>query len=175
MKNQNKYAFEKVIEIKRLSKKTVGGDKISFSALVVIGDRQGKVGIGLGKASSVLPAIKKANRLAEKNMIEVSIIRGTIPHKIKVKYGAAQVLLKPASAGTGIIAGGPIRAIVNAVGLKNIVSKMLGSRNKLSNVKATMQALKNLSSGRPRPKRNSDQAKSLPGKSKKENQNHGTK
>lgn len=140
----SKNAFEKVIEIKRLSKKTVGGDKISFSALVVIGDRQGKVGVGLGKAPSVLPAIKKANRKAEKNMVKVPIVKGTIPHQIKIKYGAAQVLLKPATAGTGIIAGGSIRAVVSAAGLTNIVSKMLGSRNKLSNVKATIQALKKL-------------------------------
>lgn len=135
---------ENVVEIKRLSKKTKGGNQISFSALVVVGDRKGKVGAALGKAPNVLPAIKKGARLAKKDMIRVPMINGTIPHQVEVSYGAAQVLIKPASQGTGVIAGGPVRVVVEAAGIKNVVSKILGSRSKISNVKATLKALQNL-------------------------------
>ena len=137
---------EKVVKISRISKKTKGGNKISFSALLVIGDKKSRVGVGLGKAPDVLSAIKKGVRLAKKNLISVPVDKGTIPHEILVKRGAAKVLLKPAPEGKGLIAGGPVRNVVEAAGIKNIVSKILGTRNKASNVYATIEALKQLRS-----------------------------
>jgi len=137
---------EKVVKISRLSKKTKGGNRISFSALVVLGDKKSRVGVGLGKAPDVLSAIKKGVRLAKKNLINVSIYKGTIAHEILIKRGAAKILLKPAPEGKGLIAGGPVRSVVEAAGIKNIVSKILGTRNKASNVYATIEALKQLRS-----------------------------
>lgn len=137
---------EKVIQINRVSKKTKGGNKIGFTALVVVGNKKGKAGVALGKANDVVSAIKKGVRLAKKNLIKVNIVRGTIPHRIESKFGAAKVMLKPAPVGTGIIAGGPVRAVVEVVGIVNIVSKILGSNNKINNVFATFEALKNLKS-----------------------------
>jgi len=135
---------EKVVKISRLSKKTKGGNRISFSALIVLGDKKSRVGVGLGKAPDVLSAIKKGIRKAKKNIINVSIDKGTIPHEILIKRGAAKILLKPAPQGRGLIAGGPVRSVVEAAGIKNIVSKILGTRNKASNVYATIEALKQL-------------------------------
>lgn len=135
---------EKVVQIKRVSKKTKGGNKISFSALVVVGDRKGKVGVGFAKAPSVVPAIQKAIRLAKKGLIEVPLIKTTIPHEVLAKFGAAKVLLKPAPSGTGIIAGGSVRVVVEAAGIQNIVAKILGSRSKAGNVWVTIKALKQL-------------------------------
>lgn len=135
---------EKVIEIKRVSQKTKGGSKLSFTALCVVGDRQGKVGVGLGKAADVNSAIRKGMRLAQKHQITVSLKGTTIPHEIFIKKGAAKVLLKPAPPGSGIIAGGPVRAVMKAVGVIDVVSKILGSKNKANNVYATMEALKKL-------------------------------
>jgi small subunit ribosomal protein S5 len=136
---------EKVVQVNRVSKKTKGGNKMRFAALVIVGNRSGKVGVGLGKSDDVSSAIIKASTFARKKLIEVPIVRDTIPHEISIKKGAAQILLKPAPAGTGIIAGGAVRAVVEAAGIKNISSKILGSDNKASNVYATFEALLNLS------------------------------
>jgi small subunit ribosomal protein S5 len=135
---------EKVIQINRISKKTRGGNKIGFSALVVVGDKKAKVGVGLGKANDVLSAIQKGIRLAKRKMIKVPVKGTTIPHRIESKWGAAKILLKPAPTGTGVIAGGAVRAVVEAAGIQNIVSKILGSNNKINNVYATFQALQKL-------------------------------
>lgn len=135
---------EKVVQVNRVSKKTKGGNKIGFSILVVVGDKKGRVGVGLGGAPDVSSAVKKAVVYARKHLITVPMNKTTIPHAIYVKLGAAKVLLKPAPAGTGVIAGGPVRAVVEAAGIRDIVSKALGTKNKASNVYATMEALKKL-------------------------------
>lgn len=135
---------EKVIQVNRVSKKTKGGNRIAFSVLMVVGDKKGRVGVGLGKALDVATAIKKGINRAKKYLITVPMKGTTIPYGIKVKLGAAEILLKPAPPGTGIIAGGPVRAVVEAAGIKDIVSKILGSDNKASNVYATIKALKEL-------------------------------
>jgi small subunit ribosomal protein S5 len=142
--NQEKQLFEKVISINRVAKVTKGGKKMSFSASIVVGDGNGKVGFALGKANEVSEAIKKGLSKAKKNMIEVSLIETTIPHEVIGKYGAGLVLLKPAAKGTGVIAGGPVRAICEAVGIKNILAKCIGSRNTINAIKATLVALKQL-------------------------------
>jgi small subunit ribosomal protein S5 len=134
----------KVVEITRVTRVVAGGKRMRFRALVVIGDRNGKVGIGVKKGADVADAVGKATANARKNLISVPIVEGTIPHLINIKYKAAKVLLKPAKPGAGIIAGGPIRAVLSLAGVKNITSKMLGSANKISNVRATFLALKNL-------------------------------
>ena len=142
--NQEKLE-EKVIQINRVSKKTKGGNKMRFAVLVIVGNRNGRVGVGLGKSADISSAIIKAAAYAKKRMIDVSITDdGTIPHSIRIKKGAAQVLLKPAPAGAGIIAGGAVRAVVEAAGIKNISSKILGSDNKANNVYATFEALTKL-------------------------------
>lgn len=135
---------EKVIQVNRVSKKTTGGNKIGFSVLVVVGDKKGKVGVGLGKAADVSSSVRKASSYAKKHMIIVPMIKTTIPHEIRLKVGAAKILLKPAPAGTGIRAGGAVRAVVEAAGIKDIVSKILGTDNKASNVYATFKALTKL-------------------------------
>jgi small subunit ribosomal protein S5 len=135
---------EKVVQVNRVSKKTKGGNKMRFAALVIVGNRNGRVGVGLGKSNDVSSAITKAAAYAKKRMIDVPITNGTIPHSMRVKEGAAEVLLKPAPQGTGIIAGGAVRAVVEAAGIKNISSKILGSDNKASNVHAAFEALKKL-------------------------------
>lgn len=136
--------FERVIQVNRVSKKTKGGDKRSLSILVVVGDLKGKVGVGLGKASDVQSAVRKATVYAKKHMITVSLKGTTIPHPVIVKNGAARVLLKPAPVGTGVIAGGAVRVVVEAAGIKDIVSKILGTKNKASNVYTTLEALSQL-------------------------------
>ncbi len=135
---------EKVVQVSRVSKKTKGGNKIGFSVLVVVGNQAGKVGVGLGKAPEVKSAIAKAINYAKKHLIEVPLKEGTIPHEIYIKRGAAKILLKPAYQGTGVIAGGAARAVVEAAGIKDILSKVLGTSNKASNVYATLEALKQL-------------------------------
>lgn len=135
---------EKIVQVNRVSKKTKGGNKIGFSVVVVVGDKKGRVGVGLGKAPDVSPAIKKGVLYARKHLVEVPIINGTIPHEVLFKKGAAQVLLKPAQSGTGVIAGGAVRAVVEACGIQNIVSKVLGTKNQASNVYATLEALRSL-------------------------------
>ena len=136
--------FERVVQVNRVSKKTKGGDKRSLSVLVVVGDRKGRVGVGLGKASEVQSAVRKATTYAKKHLIDVPLKQRTIPHSILAKYGAARVLLKPAPLGTGVIAGGAVRVVVEAAGIHDIVSKSLGTKNKASNVYATLQALSQL-------------------------------
>ena len=144
--NQNQEKLEeKVVQVNRVSKKTKGGNKMRFTALVIVGNKNGKVGVGLGKSTDVPSAIIKAATYAKKRMIDVPIADGTIPYSIRIKKGAAQVLLKPAPAGTGIIAGGAVRSVVEAAGIKNISSKILGSDNKINNVYATFEALQVLS------------------------------
>lgn len=135
---------EKVVQVNRVSKKTKGGNKIGFSVLVVVGDKKGKVGVGLGGAPDVSSAVRKAVVYARKHMIVVPMKKTTIPHVVFVKLGAARIMLKPAPAGTGVIAGGPVRAVVEAAGIRDIVSKVLGTSNKASNVYATIEALRQL-------------------------------
>lgn len=137
---------EKVIQVNRVSKKTAGGNKIGFSVLIVVGDKKGKVGVGLGKAADVSSAVRKGSAYARKHMISVPMVKTTIPHEIRIKMGAAKILLKPAPAGTGIRAGGAVRAVVEAAGIRDIVSKILGTDNKASNVYATFEALTKLKS-----------------------------
>ncbi|MEX0616231.1 MAG: 30S ribosomal protein S5 [Candidatus Woykebacteria bacterium] len=132
---------EKIVQVNRVSKKTKGGNKIGFSVLVVVGDKRGRVGVGLGKAPTVQAAIKKGVSYAKKHLIKVPMVETTIPHEIFVKKGAAKVFMRPASAGTGVIAGGAVRAVVEAAGIKDILSKVLGTSNQASNVYATIYAL----------------------------------
>lgn len=134
---------EKVIRISRVSKKTKGGNKMGFSALVVVGDRKGRVGIGLGKAKDVSGAIKKAVRRGKKTIIHVPLVDSrTLPHETTIKYGAARLLVRPAPAGTGVIAGGSVRAVLELSGVRDVVAKSLGTNNKMSNVVAAFNALK---------------------------------
>lgn len=142
--NKTNQFQETVIEVRRVSKKTKGGNRIRFTALVVVGDRKGKVGVGLGKAPAVVSAIRKAVEYAKKHMLEVPMKGTTIPYEVKIKYKAARVLLKPARQGSGIIAGGTLRVVLEAAGIRDVVTKMLGSHNKKTNVYASMQALKTL-------------------------------
>ncbi|PIR24877.1 MAG: 30S ribosomal protein S5 [Deltaproteobacteria bacterium CG_4_10_14_0_2_um_filter_43_8] len=133
--------IERIVHISRVCKVVKGGKRFSFSALVVVGDGKGKVGTGLGKAREVPAAIKKATDRARQKMIQVPIQNQTIPHEILGKYGAGKVMLKPASLGTGVIAGGPVRAVIEAVGIHNILTKSLGTSNPHNVVKATFQGL----------------------------------
>jgi len=135
---------EKVVQVNRVAKKTKGGNRIAFSVLVVVGDKKGKVGVGLGKALDVSTAVRKGMNKARKHLIIVPTKGTTIPHEIRIKLGAAEVLLKPAPLGTGVIAGGAVRVVVEAAGIKDIVSKILGSKNRASNVYATLEGLKRL-------------------------------
>lgn len=135
---------DKLIYINRVSKVVKGGRRLSFSALMVTGDGNGHVGVGVGKANEVPVAISKASAIARKNLIKVPLSGNTIPYKIIVKYGAAKVLLKPAAPSIGVIAGGSIRAVVEAAGIKDILTKSLGSSNKTNTAKATILALSQL-------------------------------
>lgn len=154
--NNNRYErtpsdmYEKVVQVNRVSKKGEGGDIRSLSVIVVVGDKKGKVGVGLGKAADVQSAVRKASSYAKKHMITVFLKEDrTILHDIFYKLGAARVLLKGAPAGTGVIAGGAVRVVVEAAGIKDIVSKTLGTKNKASNVYATLEALSKLKSVSP--------------------------
>ena len=135
---------EKIVQVNRVSKKTKGGNKIGFSVLAVVGDKKGRVGVGLGGAPDVSSAVRKAVSYAKKHLFTVPMRDKTIPHEVRVKLGAARVMLKPAPAGTGVIAGGAVRAVVEAAGIRDVVSKILGSKNQASNVYATMEALRKL-------------------------------
>ena len=135
---------EAVVKINRTAKVTSRGKRFRFSALVVIGDGKGHVGVGLGKANEVISAIQKGKEIAKRNITKISIINGTIPHKIIGKHGASRVLLKPASSGTGIIAGASVRAVMEQAGIHNILTKRQGSKNSMNLVHATMNALVNL-------------------------------
>ena len=148
--NQNQGGFNKefeetVVQINRISKKTKGGNTIRFSSLVVVGDRKGKVGVGLSKAPDVRGAIKKSISAAKRKMIQVPLRGTTIPYSVREKFSAAKILLKPAPPGSGIIAGGAIRVVLEAAGVLDASGKILGTKNKISNVYATLKALESIS------------------------------
>ena len=135
---------EAVVRINRVAKVTSRGKRFSFSTIVVVGDGMGHVGVGLGKANEVITSITKAKDKAKRNIFKSTIINGTIPHKIVGRFGASRVLLKPAAPGTGIIAGAPVRAVMEQVGVNNILTKRYGSSNPMNIVRATINALENL-------------------------------
>tara|TARA_Y100001968_G_scaffold314011_1_gene338867 strand:+ start:112 stop:618 length:507 start_codon:yes stop_codon:yes gene_type:complete len=135
---------ETVVCINRVSKATTGGRSMRFNSLVVVGDGNGHVGIGFGKANEVASAVNKAKENAKKQIFKAPMINGTIPHKINIKYGAVRLMLKPASPGTGIIAGGPVRAIMEQIGISNILTKNTGSTNAINVVRAVEYGLKKL-------------------------------
>ena len=133
---------EKVVNVSRVAKVVKGGRTFRFSVLVVVGDENGHVGVGTGKSSEVPEAIKKATDDAKKNLVEVSLVNGTLPHEFTTNFGSSKVILKPAVEGTGIIAGGAVRPVLELAGVKNVTAKTLGSRNSINVVYATLKALK---------------------------------
>lgn len=142
---ENKEFSESVVQINRISKKTKGGNQIRFGAVVVLGDKKGKVGVGNSKATDVRNAIRKAIDDAKKNMITITMRGTTIPYSVIAKVGASEVMLKPAPPGSGVIAGGQMRVVLESAGIRDVVGKTLGSNNKISNVRATILALQKAS------------------------------
>jgi small subunit ribosomal protein S5 len=137
---------EKVIEVDRVSRTVKGGRRLRFRALVAVGNRKGKIGIGIGKGQEVLVAVGKAVNKAKKNLVDIKIVNDTIAHETKISFGGAKLFLAPARPGTSIIAGSSVRAVVELSGIKNILSKIIGSSNKINNAKATILALQSLKS-----------------------------
>ncbi len=135
---------ESVVQINRVSKKTKGGNQMRFSALLVVGDKKGRVGVGLSKGKDVRSAIGKAVSYAKRHLVSVPLRGTTVPFEVKQKFGAAYILVKPATPGTGIIAGGPMRVVLESAGVTDVVGKILGTKNKINNVYATIEAMKTL-------------------------------
>jgi small subunit ribosomal protein S5 len=142
--NEPQFAVDKVVDTNRVAKVVKGGRNFSFNATAVVGNKEGRVGVGTGKANEIIYAIQKAKDRAATNMFRVPIVNGTIPHEIVGKFGASRIMLRPAAPGTGIIAGGPARAILEAAGIENILTKSLGSNTPSNVVKATVNGLKSL-------------------------------
>ena len=132
---------ERIVHTKRVSKSTKGGNKIGFTALVVVGNKKGKVGMGLGKAPNISAAIQKGIKVAKRNVVEINLVNGTIPHDVVNKYKSSQVKLRPAPEGSGVIAGGVVRDVLELVGVRNISAKLIGSNNKHCTVVSTLDAL----------------------------------
>lgn len=137
---------QKVVEVKRVTRVVAGGKRMRFRALVVIGDHKGKVGMGLRKGSDVAESVNKAVNQAKKNLVILPLVNETIPHELKVKYKSSKLILRPAKPGTGVIAGGAVRSVMDLAGVKNVMSKMIGSSNKVNNVKAVFSAFKSMKS-----------------------------
>ncbi len=137
---------QKVVEVKRVTRVVAGGKRMRFRALVVIGDHKGKIGMGLKKGMDVAESVNKAVNEAKKNMITLPLVNDTIPHELKIKYKSSQLMMQPARPGTGVIAGGAVRSVMDLAGVKNVISKMLGSNNKVNNIKAVFAAFKKMKS-----------------------------